>query len=429
MLRTHYIKDAKKELGKEIQVAGWVHEIRDLGKLIFIQLRDRTGIVQITAKKGIVPDEVIEAMRRNKEDVISVTGNVNENKIAPEGVEISPSKVLVLSTVEKKLPVDPTGLVPSELDVRLNHRHLDLRKRDVNAIFSIKSEIVRSFRERCIQNGFVEIHPTSIVAAATEGGTEVFAVEYFEQKVFLAQSPQLYKQMAVVGGLDRVFITSPVFRAEKHHTTTHLNEVIQMDIEMGFADDNDAMDMLSDISLHILRNAEKMKDELALLNPEFEAPKEVRRYTYTELVDLLGENNFRMEWGEDFSKEAEKKIGELLQEDLFIIHEWPTNVRAFYSMPKEDDPRVCKAYDLVYKGLEIASGAQRIHIPELLEKQLESRGLNPRNFDFYIDSFRVGAPPHAGWSIGLERLTMKVANRENIRECMLFPRDRTRVHP
>lgn len=166
-----------------------------------------------------------------------------------------------------------------------------------------------------------------------------------------------------------------------------------------------------------------------MLNPGFEAPKKVGRHTYTELVDLLGENNFRMEWGEDFTKEGEKKVAEILQEDLFLIHEWPTNTRAFYSMPKEGDGRVCKAFDLLYKGLEIASGAQRIHIPEMLEKQLESRGLNPRNFDFYIDAFRVGAPPHAGWSIGLERLTMKVANRENIRECMMFPRDRTRVHP
>jgi len=429
MLRTHYIKEAKKNAGKEVQVAGWVHEIRDLGKLIFIQLRDRTGIIQVIAKKGAVPEEVMEAMKRNKEDVISVTGIVKENKIAPDGMEISPSKVEVLSKVERKLPVDPTGLVPSELDIRLNYRYLDLRKRDVNAVFNIKAEIARSFRERCVHNGFMEIHPTSIVAAATEGGTEVFAVEYFEQKVFLAQSPQLYKQMAVVGGLDRVFITAPVFRAEKHHTTTHLNEVIQMDIEMGFADDNDAMDVLSDVSLHILKNVEKMKDELALLNPEFEAPKEVPRHTYTELVDLLGENNFKMEWGEDFSKEAEKKLGEILQEDLFLINDWPTNVRAFYSMPKEGDEKVCKAFDLLYKGLEIASGAQRIHIPEMLEKQLESRGLNPRNFDFYIDAFRVGAPPHAGWSIGLERLTMKATNRENIRECMLFPRDRTRVHP
>ncbi len=429
MLRNHYIKDAKKEPGKEVQVAGWVHEIRNLGKLIFIQLRDRTGIVQVTAKKGAVPDEVMEAMKRNKEDVISVTGTVKENKIAPDGVEVSPSKVEVLSKVERKLPVDPTGMVPSELDVRLNYRYLDLRKREVNAIFAVKSELVKSFRERCRQLGFVEIHPTSIVAAATEGGTEVFAVEYFEQKVFLAQSPQLYKQMAVVGGLDKVFITSPVFRAEKHHTTTHLNEVIQMDVEMGFADDKDAMDVLSDISLHILKNAAEMKEELGILNAEFEAPKEVKRYTYTELVDLLGENNFKMEWGEDFSKEGEKKIAEILNEDLFLVHEWPTNTRAFYSMPKEGDDRVCKAYDLLYKGLEIASGAQRIHIPELLEKQLEKRGLNPRNFDFYIDAFRVGAPPHAGWSIGLERLAMRVTNRDNIRECMLFPRDRSRVHP
>ena len=429
MLRTHYTKEAKKSVGAEVQVAGWVHEVRDLGKLVFVLLRDRTGIVQVTAKKGVVPDSVIEALGRNKEDVISVKGKVTENKIAPDGVEVIPSEVLVLSKVERKLPVDPTGVVPSDLDTRLNFRYLDIRKKDVTSVFNIKSALSRGFRKRATELDFLEIHPTSIVAAATEGGTEVFAVDYFEQKVFLAQSPQLYKQLAVIGGLDRVFITGPVFRAEKHHTTTHLNEVIQMDVEMGFADDKDAMDVLADITLATLREASELGEDLANLNTELNVPKEIKRYTYTEMVELLGENGMKLEWGEDFAREHEKKLHEVLGEDLFLIYEWPTETRAFYSMPKEGDEKICLAYDLLYKGLEIASGAQRIHIPELLEQQLEKRGLNPRNFDFYIDAFRVGAPPHAGWSIGLERLTMKATGVENIREAMLFPRDRSRVHP
>ena len=429
MMRTHYTRDAKGEVGNEVQVAGWVHEVRDLGKLVFIQLRDRTGIMQLTAKKGKAPDEVLEAMKRNKEDVISATGTVQENDIAPDGVELIPSKVLILSKVERKLPVDPTGVVPSDLDTRLNFRYLDTRKRDITAIFNIKAALIRGFRQAATDLDFLEINPTSIVAAATEGGTEVFPVEYFEQKVFLAQSPQLYKQLAIVGGLDKVYITSPVFRAEKHHTTTHLNEVIQMDVELGFANDKDGMDTLSEITLRTLGEAAKMKEELELIDSEISIPKEIKRYTYTEMLELLKENNMELEWGEDLAREHEKKLYEILNEELFIIHDWPTESRAFYSMPKEDDDKVCLAYDLMYKGLEIASGAQRIHIPELLETQLEKRGLNPRDFDFYIDAFRVGAPPHAGWSIGLERLTMKATNRENIREAMLFPRDRSRVHP
>ena len=429
MMRTDYVDSAKKKAGEEVTVSGWVHEIRDIGKLIFIQLRDKTGILQIIAKKGVVPDEVLENMKRNKEDVISVTGKVAENKVAPGGVEVVPSEVKVLSVVEKKLPIDPTGVVESDLDTRLNFRYLDLRKPEVSAIFKIKAAIIEEFRRKTVEMGFQEVHPTHIVAAATEGGTEVFPVEYFEQKAFLAQSPQLYKQLAVVGGIDKVMITSPVWRAEKHHTVTHLNEVIQMDVEMGFADDNDGMDVLSEVTLSVLNAAAKMKDELALLKTEMNVPSEIKRYTYTEIVDKLNSEGESHEWGEDFSKEQEKKIYELLGEDLFIIHDWPTMSRAFYSMPREDKPEVCKAYDLLYKGLEISSGAQRIHIPELLEEQLKKRDLDPANFQFYVDAFRVGAPPHAGWSIGLERITMKATNMHNIRECMMFPRDRTRVHP
>jgi len=429
MMRTDYINEAKGKVGEEVTVAGWVHEIRDIGKLIFIQLRDKTGIMQLIAKKGVVPDEVMEAAKRNKEDVIEVKGKIAENKVAPGGVELVPSKIEVLSKVEEKLPIDPTGVVESDLDTRLNFRYLDLRKPEVGAVFKVKDAIINEFRHKTREMGFQEVHPTHIVAAASEGGTEVFPVEYFEQKAFLAQSPQLYKQLAVVGGIDKVMITSPVWRAEKHHTTTHLNEVIQMDIEMGFADDNDAMDVLSEVTLAVLAKAAELKEELALLKTEINVPSEIKRYTYTEIVDKLNSEGENLEWGDDFSKEQEKKIYELLGEDLFIIHDWPTLSRAFYSMPREDKPEVCKAFDLLYKGLEISSGAQRIHIPELLEEQLKARDLDPAHFKFYVDAFRMGAPPHAGWSIGLERITMKATDMPNIRECMMFPRDRTRVHP
>ncbi len=426
-MREQYIKEAKEKKGK-VHIAGWVHEIRDIGKLVFVQLRDRTGILQITAKKGIVPDAEFEKLKRNKEDVIEVFGEIKENKIAPDGVELVPEKVNVLSIVEKKLPVDPTGVVPSDLDTRLSYRYIDLRKPEITAIFNLKSEIIRAFRNTVYNEGFVEIHPTSIVAAATEGGTEVFSIEYFENKAFLAQSPQLYKQLAVVGGFDKVSITTPVFRAEKHNTSMHLNEVVQMDVEMGFADDMDAMDMLEKVSITILEKVRDM-EELKILNAPIEVPKEVKRYTYTKVVELLNENNMKMEWGEDLSKEAEKKITEILGEELFLVHDWPTSSRAFYSMPREDNPEVCKAYDLLYRGMEVASGAQRIHVPSLLEEQLKKKGLDPADFEFYINAFKVGAPPHAGWSIGLERMTMMITGMKNIRECMLFPRDRTRLHP
>ena len=428
--RTHYVKDALKQIGNKVRLAGWVHDIRDLGKIKFIQLRDRTGIMQVLIKKGVVSDELFN-LSFNKEDVLAVEGTVKESKIATAGVELVAESIKQLNRVEIKLPVDPTGRVPSELDTRLDHRYIDLRKEDINLIFSIKSTAATAFRRRLVeQHDFVEIHPSAITGAATEGGADVFQLQYFENKAYLVQSPQLYKQLAVIGGLDRVMITMPVFRAEKHNTTTHLNEIIQMDVEIGFADHNDAMDVLEDVFIYILRevqekHGEKIREKFGPLV----VPDKLPRHSYTELVDKLNSENFNMKWGEDFSKEAEKKLYEILNEEAYFIYDWPTAVRAFYSMPDEKNEEICHAYDLMYRGLEISSGAQRIHLPSILEAQLRKRGLNPADFEFYIRAFRAGAPPHSGWSIGLERLTMKICNLQNIREAMLFPRDRVRLYP
>jgi len=431
MDRTHYIADAKATPGSRVRIAGWVHDFRDLGKLKFALVRDRTGILQVTMKKGVVSEEILSAVTLNKEDVVSFEGTLKENKIAPDGVEMVPDKFELLNRVERKLPVDPTGVVPSEIDTRIDYRYLDLRKKDVSAIFRAKSMAANAFREKLAGMGFIEIHPSAITGAATEGGADVFPIQYFENRAYLVQSPQLYKQLAVIGGFDRVFMTVPVFRAEKHNTTTHLNEIVQMDIEMGFADHNDAMDVLEQVTLHVLsRVKEGMGKEIEELSPDFDVPDKVPRYSYTELVEKLNkESNVKMKWGDDFTKEAEKKLYELLDDELYFIYDWPTEIRAFYSMPDAKNPKICHAFDLVYRGLEISSGAKRIHLPALLEEALKSRGLDPHNFEFYLDAFRMGAPPHAGWSIGLERLVMKMCNLDNIREAMLFPRDRTRLHP
>ncbi len=426
MFRSHYIEDAKKENGK-VKIAGWVHDFRDLGKLKFVHVRDITGIMQVTLKKGVVDEGLLKSVEVNKEDVVSFEGNVSENRIAPDGVELVPVKFEHLNKVERKLPVDPTGRVGSELDTRLDFRYIDLRGKDPTAIFRTKSVLAAAFREKLQELGFQEIHPSAISGAATEGGADVFELSYFENRAYLVQSPQLYKQMAVIGGFDRVMMTVPVFRAEKHNTVTHLNEITQMDIEMGFVDHLGAMDILEKTVIHMLKRAKEKAG--GLLEKEVVVPKKAGRYTYSELVDRLNAAGMKMEFGEDFTKEAEKKLQEILGDELYFIHEWPTNIRAFYSMPTSDNEELCNAFDLVYRGLEISSGAQRIHLPALLEKQLKKRGLDVHEFEFYIDAFRMGAPPHAGWSIGLERMTMKVCDVSNIRECMLFPRDRTRLSP
>ncbi|MBI5227099.1 aspartate--tRNA(Asn) ligase [Candidatus Micrarchaeota archaeon] len=430
MHRTHYVTEAKKAVGSIVRIAGWVHDVRDLGKMRFVIVRDITGLMQVTIKKGLVPDDLLERTKVNKEDVVSFFGLLKENKIAPDGVELIPEEFEHLNKVEVKLPVDPTGVVPAEIDTRLDNRCIDLRRKETTLIFRVKSVAANAFKEKLLEKKFIEIHTSAITGTATEGGSDVFEVQYFENKAYLVQSPQLYKQLAVIGGLDRVMMSVPVFRAEKHNTTTHLNEVTQMDIEMGFADHNDAMEILEEVVLHMLSVVKReLGEEIEKTFGELVVPTKVPRYSYTELVKKLNENNFEMKHGWDFTKEAEKKLHELLGDELYFIYDWPTSVRAFYSMPDSKNPEICHAFDLMYRGLEISSGAMRIHIPALIEEQLKKRGLDPNNFEFYINAFRVGAPPHAGWSIGLERLVMKMCKQENIRECMLFPRDRNRLMP
>lgn len=429
MMRSHYANEVKA--GENVRLAGWVHELRDFGKVKFLVLRDRTGFVQVTFKSASTPPDALEAYSHLvKETSVLIEGKAEASKIASLGLEVYPTRLEIVGEVQKKVPVDVTGKVHSELDVRLDNRFIDLRRERTSAIFRVRSEAQRAFREKAMELGFQEINPPVVVAASTEGGSDLFKVDYFGEKAYLAQSPQLYKQLAVVGGMDKVFMTLPVFRAEKHNTTQHLNEVTQMDVEIGFADEEDGLDYLEKIFLHILASVKKnCVAELELLGAEVKDYDSIPRYTYTQVVDALAGTGYPMEWGEDFSKEAESKIPEALGTDLFFITRWPTKCRAFYSMPLEENPELCKAYDLVYKGMEISSGAQRIHEPALLIKQLKAHGLKPSDFEFYIEAFRYGSIPHAGWSIGAERLTMQLCGLDNIREAAMFPRDRHRLHP
>ncbi|MFA4983057.1 MAG: aspartate--tRNA(Asn) ligase [Candidatus Micrarchaeia archaeon] len=430
VFRTCYVSEAKGKIGEEVAIAGWVHEVRDLGKLKFVQLRDRTGIIQITAKAGREPDAALAAMSVPKETVVSAKGKVVESKLAGAGCELIPSEFTVLNEITAKVPFEVTGKVPAELDVRLDFRYVDLRQAATSAIFKIRGTVANAFREYARSQGCVEIHPPTIVEAATEGGADVFKVQYFEKEAYLVQSPQLYKQLAVIGGMDKVFMTVPVFRAEKHNTLTHLNEALQMDVEIGFATPEDAIGILEGSVLHILSSVKKeCGGELRALGRELAVPSSIPRHTYTELVEKLNANGVPHKWGDDFTRETEAKLAEMLGYSTYFITKWPTECRAFYSMPSEEDPKICNAYDLNYEGLEISSGAQRIHRPEILIKQLQGRGLNPSDFEFYINAFRVGAPPHAGWSIGLDRLTMKICGLHNIREAVMFPRDRVRLKP
>ncbi|EQD58886.1 Aspartyl/asparaginyl-tRNA synthetase [mine drainage metagenome] len=429
MGRTYFIGDLNADMdGKEVTLDGWVHEVRELGNLTFLLLRDRSGIVQVIGKKGITSEDIIKSLSMPKESVVEVRGTVKKNTEAKIGFEIVPTKVTNLNPLSSKIPFEVTGKVDAELDVRLDYRYIDLRRVETTAVFKIESTIANAFVETVSKLGFLHIRTPSIVKEATEGGSDLFGMDYFEDKAYLAQSPQLYKQLAVIGGLDKVFTITPVFRAEKSNTVYHLNESTQMDIEMAFANHDDVISILSNVLVNTVRAVtENNAKDLDILGVSLAVPS-VKSITYTEAVEALEAEGLMIKNGDDFSREQEKALYKLYG-DAIVVKGFPAAIRAFYSMPSDTDPNYTNSFDLLYKGLEVSSGAQRIHLPELLIDSIKKKGMDPKSFDFYINAMRCGAPPHAGWSLGLERLTTMITGMQNIRECSMFPRDRKRLTP
>lgn len=432
MKRTLAGKVSAKLDGKEVFLQGWVQDIRNLGKVKFLVLKDYSGSVQVVALKDLDAGVLEGIAQLTPQSVIEVEGRVKKSTVAKRGFEVVMKNYHVVSEAGAPLPIEIREDTTTGMDKRIDWRVLDLRRDSVSAIFKIQAAIAQAFREFFVERNFIEIQPPSIIGEASEGGTDVFPVAYFEKRAFLAQSPQLYKQMCVVSGLERVFSFMPVFRAEKHHTVKHLNEIRQMDMEAGFCDNKGALVYLEECFVHIIRKvAEKHREELGILGVTLKVPKlPFKRLTYKECIELLRKNGSPILYGYDFDAENEKKLCELVGLDVpFFILDWPTEMKPFYALPYEDNPQLTKSYDLMYGGIEISSGAQRIHLPELLEKQIIAKDLNPNDFKAYIDAFRYGACPHAGWSLGLERVTMVLTQQKNIRECCLFPRDRERLTP
>jgi len=432
-IRTHYSKEITPSMdNNKVIVMGWVREIRNMGKLKFIKLADREGFIQILAKSGEVKQNLIKKLDSlGREYVIAVKGVVKANKEAPGGREIIPIDIKVLNYSESPLPLElEVKKTPAELVTRLDARFLDLRKPEVSAIFRISGSLKSSFLKYFDDQKFINVSTPVIVAAATEGGANLFPIKYFDREAYLSQSPQLYKQILMAAGFDKVSIVTPAFRAEPHDTPRHINEMIQMDIEVAFVrDEEDVLkyyDGYLDYAInHIIRNHE---DDLKILDIDLKPIKTpIKRLTYDEALEILKKAKVKINWGEDFSPEAEKVLTE--DNNPVIITKWPTKLRAFYSMPEPGNPKVCRAYDLLYNGLEISSGAQRVHVYDDLVKIMRERKLDPKSFKFYLDTFRYGMPPHAGWSIGLERFTMALLKLSNIREASLFPRTKERIHP
>ncbi len=429
--RTHYSVDVTPKMdGEEVTLFGWVQEIRDLGGIRFIILQDREGTIQVTVPRKKVNSEVL-----SKSDVlqkrysIGVKGLVKKTDMTPRGVEVIPKEIKIFSTATPQLPIDITGKTPANLEVRLDARALDLCREENIAVFKIQHATVEAIRDFLFERGFIEVHTPRIIASATEGGAALFQVDYFDGKAFLAQSPQLYKEELVMS-LERVFEVGPFFRAEESHTRHHLSEFVSVDIEQAFADAEDVMQLLEKLIQYVCKTVDKKcQRELATLKYHIKVPEvPFKRLKYDEVLRDLKREGIEVPWGEDIPTPAFRKLGKI-HPYFYFITDWPTHSKAFYIKPRDDNPELCEGFDLMWRWIELVSGGTRIASKELLIERLKEKGLNPESFKHHLQTFDYGMPPHAGWAIGLDRLTMMLTGKKNIREVTLYPRDKFRLTP
>jgi len=433
MYRSHYSKDVtKKDYNKLITVAGWIEDIRNIGSIAFIILRDKRGNLQLTVLKKKNPELFEKLTSLSRESVISVKGVCKENEKVRNGYEILPEGLEVLSVAKAPLPLGVVDKVEADFDTRLDNRFIDLRKQKNQAIFTVRNAVIAAVHEYLRSQSFVEVHTPKIIASSSEGGTDVFKLKYFEKEAFLAQSPQLYKQSLMATGLDRVYEIAWYFRAEEHNTRRHLNESTAVDLEMAFInDEEEVMNVLENLVYNMWKKASDCKNELKILGKKISVPElPFARIVYDEVVDKLQDRNSSIDWGQDLGTDDERLLGDIMKEEgteFYFITKYPLESKPFYTMPKGD--KYSCGFDLACKGVEIASGSQRIHDVKLLEERMKACDLNPEDFESYLKAFKYGMPPHGGFGFGIERFLMELLDIKNIRECILFPRDRTRLTP
>jgi len=433
-------KETVKYVNKKVMVSGWVNVRRDHGKIIFLDLRDRSGILQVVfteESKDYKKAEIIKP-----EYVVSITGKVAKrplkmvNKNIETGkVELQGQTLEILSEAET-LPIEVNDKnIELQLDTLLDNRPLTIRTERNRKIFKVFETVLKAYAEKMRDLGFTEIKTPKILGAATEGGANFFTLDYFGRKAFLAQSPQFYKQI-MVGAFERVFEIDPVFRAEKHFTTRHMNEYISLDAEIGFIKSfEDITNTLTEVIRYIFdefkkRNAEEMKFF------KLDVPKVPKRIPMIKLKDvkkIIGEKyNYKISDDTDIDPQGERLAGEYAKEkynsDFIFLTHYPKNFRPFYTMPSKDGVET-EGFDLLFKGLEIATGSQRIHQYKDLVESIKRHKLNPEDFSFYLQTFKYGMPPHGGWGMGLERIVYKILNLSNVKEACLFPRDVRRIIP
>lgn len=419
--------------GQEVKVNGAVMNIRNMGDIAFIILRKRDGVLQTVFEKGVTEADFSQI---REETFVEVTGIVKTEERAPHGMELRLKSVKILSKPTEPMPIAVSKWkMGASLEARLDMRPLTLRNIRERARFKIEEGIARAFREFLQGQGFTEIHSPKIGARGAEGGANVFKLDYFHRPAVLAQSPQFYKQM-MVGVFDRVMEIGPVFRAEKHNTKRHLNEYTGLDFEMGYIDDvADIMAMETGFLQYMVELLRvEYSRELEILRVRLPETDKIPCVTFTRAKELAAEKyGMQIRNPYDLEPEEEHLIGRYFKEeynaDFVFITQYPSKKRPFYAMEDPEDTRFTKSFDLLFRGLEVTTGGQRIHDYKELMAKIERRGMDVEGMDGYLDTFKYGMPPHGGLGIGLERMTMQLLCEENVREVSLFPRDMSRLIP
>lgn len=437
MARTSYTDELEKMLDKEVVVSGWVHDVRILGGINFILLRDSRGIVQVTAIKSKTDKKIMDLFPdMHQEDTISVKGTVVRSKVAKVGFEIIPSEIEVISRSAVPLPLDPREVTPANFDTRFDSRVLDLRKPENLAIFNIQSRIMSAMHEFLQSRGFINVNTPALMGGASESGAEVFKVDYFGGQAFLRQDPQLHRQLLMLAGFDRIYDIGPSWRAEMSFTTRHLTEFRSCAVEMSFIkDEADVIKMEEDMIIHLVKSvADNCSRDLSVLKKEIQVPKRgFPELKFPDVYKILEEHGHKITFGEDYDREGEVTLASHVKEkykhDFFFVNRFPSSVKPFYVMRLDEEPQWARSVDMVYKGLEQSSGGQREHRYDRLIAQIREKKLDPKSLTWFTDPFKYGSIPHGGFAIGIERFTEKLLDLENVREATLFPRDPKRLLP
>jgi aspartyl-tRNA synthetase len=435
-LRTHYTNEIEQSDGT-VKIGGWVHEIKDLAKTRFIWVRDERGIAQVTIVKQDAPKEILQITEQlAREDVVLVEGERIKERIAKVGAEIRPSRIQVLAKTEETVPLDVADKTEANLDVRLDWRYLDLRRPANHAIFRIQAKLIEGMEQYLREQGFVQVFTPCLIGGTSEGGAEVFKVDYFGKDGFLRQDPQLHRQLTIAGGLDRIYDLGPNWRAELSHTPRHLCEHHACAPEFAFmADETDMERVEEGLVISALQSVkESCGAELELLKIELRIPRtpfpEVR---FPEIYDVLSGLGKNIAFGEDYDREAEQLLSNHFEKaydsEFFFVNRFPSKVKPFYVMRVDDDAQWARSVDLVFRGLELSSGGQREHRYPKIMQQIKEKGVNQEGLRWFTDAFKFGVPPHGGFAIGIERFTASLLNIANLREAALFPRSPERLLP